>query len=160
VKKVFVSTRTSEKRVAITENGKLSELYIYNEEGTDEIGNIYVGRVEKVVPGIQAAFINIGSGTNGFIQNEQLKEFKKVGNRDIVISELLHEGQKVLVQLIKEAYGTKGPRLTDIIEITGKFIVYLPEGNYVAVSKKIEDRSERERLQQLGSEMLTYASLA
>lgn len=113
------------------------------------VGGIYFGFVEKVLPGMDAAFINIGIEKNGFLHRDKLPAFltKKEDNS---ISAYLHQGQKLLVQVEKDATGDKGPRLTGIIEFSGRMTVYSPEGHFIAVSKKIEHPDAREKWRHFG----------
>jgi ribonuclease G len=139
---------TSENRIAILENNKAVEFYFSHPSSEDISGNLYIGRVTKVLPGMQAAFVDIGLEKNGFLHRDQLLSFqtnslpfeeKKKKN----ISEFAHEGELLLVQIDKNSVGTKGPKLSNMIELSGQYIVYIPNGNYIAISKKMENESTR-----------------
>jgi ribonuclease G len=142
------------------------------------VGDIFLGRVEAVLPGIQAAFVNIGTERAGFLhasdldwEGEDDEENGDNGNpkrsrgngdggdrkrtkREIPIQDLIHQGQEVLVQVTKEPIGTKGPRLTTQISLPGRFLVFMPSSSHVGVSRKIEERGERSRLRKLAKEIV------
>ncbi|HHY72857.1 MAG TPA: ribonuclease E/G [Bacillus bacterium] len=157
MRKIILNYRTTEKRAAVLENDTLMELFI---EGADEesiVGNIYKGRVEKVVPGMQAAFVNIGQERNGFLQIEQLVAYKNLEPARKVnasISNLLHEGQELVVQVTKDGFGEKGPRLTTMLELSGLFVIYLTNDAQISVSKKIAE-NEREKWRRFGQSICT-----
>ncbi|MED4353765.1 Rne/Rng family ribonuclease [Schinkia azotoformans] len=152
MKKIILNCRTSEKRVAVLEHDKLVELFYESSEGESIVGNIYKGRVEKVVPGMQAAFVNIGLERNGFLQIDQLANYKSLDlneKRKVSISNLLHEGQEVIVQVTKATFGEKGPRLKTLLELSGRYVVYMPNDTQIAISKKINE-DEREVWRRFG----------
>lgn len=147
-----MNCRPLEKRAALVEDDKLVELFIESSEGESIVGNIYKGRVEKIVAGLQAAFINIGLERNGFLQIDQLANYKSLDpdeKRKVSISNLLHEGQEVVVQVTKDSFGEKGPRLKTLLELSGRFLVYMPNDPQIAVSKK-NDEAERESWRRFG----------
>lgn len=147
-----MNCRTSEKRAALVENGQLVELFMESSEGESIVGNIYKGRVEKVVPGMQAAFVNIGLERNGFLQIDQLANYKSLDpaeKRKVSIANLLHEGQEIIVQVTKDSFGEKGPRLKTLLELSGRFLVYMPNDSQIAVSKKMNEE-EREIWRKFG----------
>ncbi len=152
MKKIILNCRTSEKRAALVENDQLVELFVESSEGESIVGNIYKGRVEKVVPGLQAAFVNIGLESNGFLQIDQLANYKALDlneKRKVSISNLLHEGQEVVVQVTKDSFGEKGPRFKTLLELPGRFLVYMPNDPQIAVSKKMNEE-EREIWRKFG----------
>lgn len=151
IKQILVNIGVKETRVAILEDGVLVEYSIENSEDQKRAGNIYRGRVENVLPGMQAAFINIGEEKNAFLYIDDVlpKEAENEGtdnSRHLSITDLLHEGQELLVQMVKEPMGTKGARVVTQITIPGRYLVLLPTVDYIGVSRKIEAESERERL--------------
>lgn len=148
---IILNLTTSEKRAAILENGKVVEILIERPDAYPKAGNIYFGRVVKVLPGIQAAFINIGFEQNGFIHSTDLI------NEDTgkPINELVHEGQMLIVQVKREASKNKGPLLTENITIPGVNLVYLPFSGYIALSKKLSD-VDKDKVKVIG-EKLTKA---
>jgi ribonuclease G len=151
IKKILVNIGINEIRVAILEDGVLVEYSLEYPEEQKRAGNIYRGRVENVLPGMQAAFINIGEEKNAFLYIDDIlhKEAESEGGDDQkspTITDLLHEGQEVLVQMVKEPMGTKGARVVTQITIPGRYLVLLPTVDYIGISRKIETEAERERL--------------
>jgi ribonuclease G len=150
-KKILINIGINEIRVAIIEDGVLMEYSLEYPEEQKRAGNIYRGRVENVLPGMQAAFINIGEEKNAFLYIDDIlrKEDENEGGDDQkhpTITDLLHEGQEVLVQMVKEPMGTKGARVVTQITIPGRYLVLLPTVDYIGVSRKIATEEERERL--------------
>ncbi|WP_456273888.1 Rne/Rng family ribonuclease [Bacillus sp. AK031] len=151
--KIIVNAMGREKRWARLNNGKLESLHIYQPENETIVGHIYLGRVDKVEKGLNAAFINIGTEKNGFLHMDDLAEYMSLGEeekKNAQIGRLIHQGQKLLVQVKKDPTGTKGPRLTGIIELRGNSLVYLPEGRYIAVSKKASNEEEKKKWRRFG----------
>src|SRR5436190_3969969 len=151
-------------RIALLEDEKLEELYMERTSSTSHVGNIYKGRVTNVEPSIQAAFVDFGLGRNGFLHISDLmptyfgragsdvQEFvgKKMARRDRPpIQRCLRRGDEIIVQVIKEGIGTKGPTLSTYLSVSGKMLVMMPGVNGRGVSRKIEDDDERRRLKQI-----------
>ncbi|MGM7682418.1 Rne/Rng family ribonuclease [Cytobacillus sp. Hm23] len=156
-KKLIINATSLQKRMAIIEDNKLVEYHIEQPNNHEVVGNIYVGRVTDVHPGIQAAFVDYGADKKGFIHLNQLLSYHLSPSsvkekHQTSISSFVHQGEIILVQGIKEEIGNKGAKLSGIIEIPGRYVIYLPFGNYVAVSKKIEDNVKRTFLQSLGED--------
>lgn len=147
-KEILISIDEMENRIAVLEDGKVMEIFIAREER--QIGSIYKGKVANVLPGMQAAFVDIGLERNAFlcmddaVSRIQLEE--DVDIRSLSIKDVLKVGQETLVQIVKESIGTKGARVTTHITLPGRFLVLIPTANYVGVSRRIEDEKERERL--------------
>lgn len=155
MKKLIINYITREKRFALLNGQKVEKLVIQQPKQLSMVGNIYIGIVTKVLPGMNAAFIDIGEGKNGFIHRDKLVNYvlssePKEQKEKKSISSFVHQGEKIMVQVEKDATGTKGPRLTAIIEISGDHIVYMPIGKYIAISKKIEKEEVREEWRQFG----------
>jgi ribonuclease E len=151
-------------RIAILEDGRLEELYMERTSSTSHVGNIYKGRVTNVEPSIQAAFVDFGLGRNGFLHisdlmptyfgraGEDVQETvgRKMARRDRPpIQRCLRRGDDIIVQIIKEGIGTKGPTLTTYLSVPGKILVMMPGMGNSGVSRKIEDDEERRRLRQI-----------
>ena len=142
---ILINFSPMETRVAVIENGMLQEVHLERNDHLGMVGNIYLGKVVRVLPGMQAAFIEVGLERAGFIhvadiapQNSQ-PETDDIGQR-------VREGQSLLVQVLKDPIGTKGARLTTQISIPSRYLVYLPGGGHVGISQRIEDETEKLRL--------------
>ena len=154
---ILINSTFNETRVALIEDKNLAEIYVERDLSPQIVGNIYKGRVEKIVPGMQAAFVDIGSGKSGFISVEDvypdtildlvdIEEPEKLKTNNKSIQDKLVQGQDVLVQVIKEPVHGKGPKLTSNVSIPGKHLVLIAAANIVGISHKIEDEEERDRL--------------
>jgi ribonuclease G len=153
---LLVNITPHETRVALIQLGAVQELHIERTASRGRAGNIYLGRVARVLPGMQSAFIDIGLERAAFLHVADIWEAKAAtssGNPAIPIEKLLFDGQSVLVQVIKDPIGTKGARLSTQISIAGRMLVYLPQDPHIGVSQRIESEADREqlraRLQQL-----------
>lgn len=156
---LLINVTPQESRVALLSNGVLQEVHIERASHQGIVGNVYKGKVSRVLPGMEAAFINIGLEKAAFLHASDLTpKYKNVvdsadeseaSTPAPKIAELLHEGKNVLVQVIKDPLGTKGARLTTYITIPSRSLVLVPEDNSLGVSSKIEDPEERERLKEL-----------
>jgi ribonuclease G len=150
---ILVNVTPRETRVALVENGVLQEVFVERARRRGLVGNIYKGRVSRVLPGMQAAFVDIGLERAAFLHASDISTAisedgaieEKDGSMD-AITRLLHEGQQLLVQVIKDPLGTKGARLTTQITIPSRYLVFMPNVKTVGVSQKIEGEVERERL--------------
>ncbi|MBQ6808887.1 MAG: Rne/Rng family ribonuclease [Firmicutes bacterium] len=147
--------------VAILEERRLMEVYPPHGDENHLLGNIYLGKVENVLPGMQAAFVNIGLEKNSFLYVEDVlapmaayASPAQEGKERRAINELVKKGQQLTVQIFKEPSGTKGARVTMHPSLPGRYLVLLPCGDYIAVSRRIEDEAERERLKNLIREEL------
>ena len=172
-KELLVSVEYQQKRVALLENGELAEYYIEQEdESLQLVGSIFKGKVSSVIPGIGAAFVSLGLEKNGFLyvadvigdngngmdtedldlgdpaaaskrpERQERKPHRK-------INELLKVDQEILVQVVKEPFGTKGARLTCQISLPGRYVVLMPYNTHRGISKRIEDRKERDRIREM-----------
>ena len=151
---ILLNVTPQETRVAIVENGALQEVCIERERSRGIVGNIYKGRVNRVLPGMEAAFIDIGLEKAGFLHVSDIDS--GAGSEDGAaaaarpsVGELLREGQTLLVQVVKDPMGTKGARLTTAISVPSRYLVYMPNSPIIGISVKIEDEVERERLKSL-----------
>ena len=178
---LVVNARPHEIRVALIENGVVAELHIERKTGQELVGNIYRGRVVRVLPGMQAAFVDIGLDRSAFLYvshvhkdimdmaqmmlRNNVEEMSYGSQEDyrtrpgassessLTVEALLHEGQDIMVQISKEPLGTKGARITSYISLPGRHLVLLPTVNHIGISRKIEDPAERERLRNLIQEL-------
>ncbi|HSK14681.1 MAG TPA: Rne/Rng family ribonuclease [Gaiellaceae bacterium] len=148
-KEILVSVEVLEQTVAVLEDGKPAEVYLGRPDHRTVAGNIYKGVVDNVLPGMEASFVDIGLGKNGFLYVDEIVvpelEGKRHGKR---IQELISRGQEVLVQAVKDPMGTKGARLTTEVSLPGRFLVYTPYGDGIGVSRRLDD-DERERLKKI-----------
>ena len=170
-KEMIISSNGHETIVAILEDDLVAEIFVERERSRGVVGNVYKGRVSKVLPGMQSSFIDLGLERDGFLYVadviDTLEEFEKLEQGDEEpstsagqaarngrpsdkpqpkIEDLLKEGQEILVQVVKEPLGTKGARLTSHVTMPGRFLVFMPTVDHVGVSRKIESREERARL--------------
>jgi ribonuclease G len=172
-KEMIISSNGHQTIVAILEDDLVAEVFVERERQRGVVGNVYKGRVSKVLPGMQSSFIDIGLERDGFLYVDEvidtLEEFEKLAGDDedkggegkqglpgrgarpgeetrAKIEDLLKEGQEILVQVVKEPLGTKGARLTSHVTMPGRFLVFMPTVDHVGVSRKIESREERARL--------------
>jgi len=148
-KEILINVTPQETRVAILENGVLQEVYIERSRNKGLVGNIYKGRVCRVLPGMEAAFVEVGMERAAFLHVSDVVPHNTENSHRKPINQLLTEGQDVLVQVIKDPMGTKGARLTAHITIPSRYLVFMPNSANVGVSSRIEDEAERERLREM-----------
>ena len=148
-RELLVSTDVSEQRVAILEDDRVAEVYLERPERRSIAGNIYLGTVDNVLPGMEAAFVEIGLEKNGFLYVDEIVvpelEGKGHGRK---IQDLIKRGEQVLVQAVKDPMKSKGARLTTEISLPGRFVVYVPFGEGLGVSRRLDD-DERARLKEI-----------
>jgi ribonuclease G len=165
-KKIVIDVQHEQTRVAFLEEGELVEMQIEDNDQQRVVGNIYRGKVVNVLPGMQAAFVDIGLERNAFLYvgdintDRSVFEFADNGNRldnqnDCCpsIRDLLKAGQEITVQVQKEPIGTKGAKVTTHVTLPGRYMVLMPTMNYVGVSRRIEEEKERQRLKQVAESM-------
>jgi len=155
---ILINITTREIRVAVVENGVLQDLLIERISRRGLIGNIYTGKVSRVLPGMQAAFIDIGIARTAFLHASDIYRSVEGNSVDGDVNEsgirdLLREGEEIPVQVMKDPIGTKGARLTTNLTIPSRYLVLLPQGAKVGVSSRIEDEAERTRLKNVLEEM-------
>ena len=158
---ILMNCTPQETRVAVVENGVLQEIAVERARRRGLVGNIYKGRVQRVLPGMQAAFVEIGLDRTAFLHASDVavapdSETGETRPRRPVpdVQELLHDGQEVIVQVIKDPIGSKGARLTTHLTIPSRHLVLLPRSRNLGVSARIEDAGERERLRVIGQRFL------
>ncbi len=153
---LLINVTPSETRVAMIESGILQEVHIEREAKRGIVGNIYKGKVSRVLPGMQAAFVDIGLEKAAFLHASDIvphtecvaeNEKKQFQVRDI--SELVRQGQDIVVQVVKDPLGTKGARLTTDITLPSRYLVFMPGASHVGVSQRIESEDERLRLKRV-----------
>ncbi|WP_127588004.1 Rne/Rng family ribonuclease [Paenibacillus koleovorans] len=151
MKQIVVQCRDGETQVAVLEDGLLAEYYNERPVKGQLVGNVYKGKVVNVLPGMQAAFVHIGLEKNAFIYIDDVlpAHLDQVPRVKPPITELLKEGQELIVQIAKESLGTKGARVTTHFSLPGRWIVYMPYADYVGVSRKIDNEAERTRLKDI-----------
>ncbi len=148
---ILINFTPMETRVAVIENGMPQEIYVERAKRRGIVGNIYQGKVVRVLPGMQAAFVDIGLERAAFIHvDEVIDQTMAAEQRGATsIAQVLREGQSLLVQVTKDPIGTKGARLTTHISIPSRYLVLMPGSSHIGVSQRIEDGTERERLRGL-----------
>ena len=173
---IIINATGEETRVAFLEAGEITELYIDRKRDRGIAGNIYKGKVIRVLPGMQAAFVDIGLEKAAFLYvsevSANIEEYAKMMEDEtdeariefesdtveavkakkasaVLIEDLLQEGQEIMVQVIKEPIGTKGPRVTTYITLPGRYLVYMPTIEHIGISRRIEEEAERKRLREL-----------
>lgn len=143
---ILVNITPQESRVAILEQGVTQELHIERTSDRGMVGNIYNGRVCRVLPGMQSAFVDIGLDRAAFLHVADIWDSTQYGDTVRPIEKLLYEGNNILVQVIKDTIGSKGARLSTQISLAGRLLVYLPQESHIGISQRIEDDREREQL--------------
>ncbi|WP_419956045.1 Rne/Rng family ribonuclease [Neobacillus niacini] len=154
--KLIINAISREKRFAVVKNNTVEEIIFDRPEQRSLVGNIYYGTVTKVLPGMNAAFIDIGEEKNAYLHRDVLASYVLSPDRGIEkekksVSSFVHQGEKLIVQVDKDATGPKGARVTGIVELLGDNLIYMPQGRYVAVSKKIVD--EKDNLRSYGTKL-------
>lgn len=184
-KKIIINVADHETRVALLEDETIVELFIERKGSRDNTGNIYKGRVQRVLPGMQAAFVDIGLNQAAFIYVDDVirnnygdieehfccNDGEEEDGDDTFgttliqkeekenIEDLIHDGQEVLVQVSKSPIGTKGARITSNISLPGRFLVLMPTSSHIGISRRIEDEIERQRLKSIVSELSSNSSM-
>ncbi len=147
-KEILVSEGAGEMRVALVEDGRLAEIYIERPGKRSYAGNIYRGKVDNVLPGMDAAFVDIGLERNGFLYVDDIADPEDGEKRPRKITQMIKPGQELLVQVSKDPMGSKGARLTGQLSLAGRYLVYVPGGSGVGVSRRLPS-DERDRLRDL-----------
>ncbi|HTY45820.1 MAG TPA: Rne/Rng family ribonuclease [Patescibacteria group bacterium] len=153
-REILINVEAQEKRVAIVNNGMIEEFYIERPQDKTIVANIYKGKIEAVLPSLGAAFVDIGLAKKGFLYLSEIEHaFEPSDVRGSAPKKEIKKGQEVLVQVVKESFGTKGPRLSCDIGLAGRYLVLMPQDNQIGVSRRIEDDEERKRLRQVFAEL-------
>lgn len=149
---IFIDIRNGIEKVGIVEDDRLVEFYMDFESDNKLVGNIYRGRIVNVLPGMEAAFVDIGEGRNAYLYvKNALPKGVKYNRNEMRINDLIKNGQEIIVQVMKESTENKGPKVTTHITLTGRYIVLTPFSNKISISKKILDLEEIERLKEIGN---------
>ena len=143
---LLINVTPGEIRAAAVSDGTLVEFFIERDRRASLVGNVYLGRVDRVIPGMDAAFVDFGIGRAGFIGLDAARDDFSGKNSGGGISDYLTEGEAIPVQVVKDAIGRKGAQVTRRISLPGRYLVYTPDRDRVSVSRQIEDETERERL--------------
>jgi len=151
---ILVNVTPMETRVAVIENGLVQDVHIERSANRGIVGNIYTGKVVRVLPGMQSAFVDIGAERTAFLHVGDIMPLDSEGREDResqsgAIGDFLHDGKKIVVQVTKDPLGSKGARLTTQISISSRYLVLMPQSRHIGVSQRIEDEAERARLQQV-----------
>ena len=164
---ILINVTPRETRVAVVENGMLQEVHVERAQKRGYVGNVYKGRVQRVMPGMQAVFVEIGLDRAAFLHASDIVRPQPTGVEGEAngngngnggptpsISELVHEGQEIVVQVVKDPIGTKGARLSTHLSIPSRYLVLLPQARTLGVSVRIEDEAERQRLKDVLTPLL------
>mgnify|MGYP003620552216 CR=1 FL=1 len=145
---ILINFTPQETRVAVMYQGVVQELHIERNASRGLVGNIYMGRVVRILPGMQSAFIDVGLQRTAFLHVADIWEPREAGEPARPIERILHEGQGLIVQVIKDPIGTKGARLSTQISLAGRLLVHLPQEKHIGISQRIENEHEREALRE------------
>jgi len=144
---ILINVTPQETRVAVLDHGVIDELHIERTSHRGLVGNIYLGRVARVLPGMQSAFVEIGLERAAFLHVADIWEYRQAQHTPEItpkpIEKHLHEGQSLIVQVIKDPIGSKGARLSTQISLAGRLLVHLPQDSHIGISQRIEDEAER-----------------
>jgi len=155
---ILINVTPQETRVAVVASGVVQELHLERAQSRGLVGNIYIGKVARVLPGMQSAFIEIGLERAAFLHVadiwEQRRNGQAGGAQPKPIEKILSEGQPLMVQVIKDPIGTKGARLSTQISIAGRLVVYLPQDPHIGISQRIESEAERQHLREMLQQVL------
>lgn len=152
---ILVNVGPVEKRIAVLDNGKMMDFFMERKGLKHYVGSIYKGRVSSIVQGIDAAFIDIGLDKNGFLHVSDVMEGKPTSK----VKDVLKAGQEIMVQVVKEAIGTKGPRVTTYISVPGRYVVITPCDSHIGISRRISDRGKRKRIKDILSNIKSPAGM-
>src|SRR5918993_2290305 len=172
---IFINSSPQESRIAIMEDGVLAEFLIERKEERGIAGNIYKGKVERVLPGMQAAFVDIGRDKAAFLHASDFfsipddvqlispagddVEFDDVPkpqpSRRLPLEKQVSRGEEILVQVAKDPLGTKGARVTSHMSLPGRYMVFMPGTKHIGISRRIEGEEERKRLKEIAESILT-----
>jgi len=164
-KEILISRESGENRVAILQDGNLEEFFIERDDASKQFGNIYKGIVKSIIPGMGAAFVDLGTVKDGFLyvddalsnpfdeemSADEAAPDKNRGRRRLNIDEVLKQGQEIIVQVVKEGIRNKGPRMTTHFSLPARYLVLMPGDRRFGISRRVDNRSERDRIRQIFS---------
>lgn len=157
LRQLIINKKTKNERIALLENGRLAEIWINDQGKETMVGNIYKGRVIRVLPGMEAAFVDFGEERNGYLHRNDLVSLDSANKGEITerrnVRHFISQGEEVIVQVVKDSNEYKGPKLSMNIEIKCPFFIYQPFGRGIYLSKKITSSNERKRLEILGKQL-------
>jgi len=159
-RQIIINSCIREKRAAIKENNNLIDLMFERDTYDQIVYNVYKGRVQDVLPGMQAGFVDIGLEKNAFLHISDVypllnqEQEKKWRNNNLSIKEVIQPGQKIMVQVVKEPIGTKGAKVTCKVTLPGRYLVLMPFENRTGISRRINDNKERNRLKDIAEELI------
>ena len=158
---ILMNIAAHEKRVAVIENGVLQEVHFERENQRGIVGNIYKGKITRVLPGMQAAFVDIGLERSGFLHVSDVMPIASdesagidLNSKEADVRHWLREGQSILVQVLKDPLGSKGARLSAHLSLASRYLVHMPDLDHIGISLRIEFEEERDRLQQVMKEAI------
>ena len=158
MQEIIITNKENNKKIMLVENGQMIEQYQENDQKTRLEGNIYLGKIRNILPGMQAAFVDIGEGKNTFIQVKDLlkkeDETKEKTEQTKDIKEVAKIGMQIIVQVKKDANHKKGARVSTHISLPGKYMVYMPETDFITISQKITDEAKKQELKQYVQQIL------
>ena len=144
----LINFTPQETRVALMQQGVVQEVHVERTASRGIVGNIYLGRVVRVLPGMQSAFMDVGLERTAFLHVADIWCDRHAGDAPRPIERILAEGQNLMVQVLKDPLGTKGARLSTQISIAGRMLVFLPQDKHIGISQRIGDEAEREALRE------------
>lgn len=153
---IFVDSKDNVEIIGLVEDYNLVELYIDDKEKEKQVGNIYRGRVENVLPGMEAAFIDIGEGKNAYLYIKQALPKGMEKDKKVNIGELIKKGDEIIVQVLKEPSKNKGAKVTTHITLPGRYVILTPYSNKISLSRKIVNTDEIERLKGIGKSIIKH----
>ena len=161
---ILINVMPGETRAALVENGLLQEVHVERQTNDQLVSNIYLGKVVRVLPGMQAAFVDIGLERAGFLHesdipvlNEAGLEAQELGGN---IRAKVHDGKTLMVQVIKAPLGSKGARLSTHLSLSARYLVYMPTNTHVGISQRVETETERERLRTIIEELVAQTGVS
>ena len=152
---IIINKNEENKTILLVENGKVIENYEENNLEEMKEGNIYIGCVKNIIPGMQSAFVDIGTEKNAFIHLKDIlpkineKEEDKEKNKNVQITDVVKIGEKILVQIKKDSTDNKGSRISKHISLAGRYIIFMPNTNIITISQKIDNEKETNRLKKI-----------